>query len=225
MLYIFDWDGTLSDSASKIVRAMQRAADDVGLPVPSEAAVKNIIGLGLPEAGQALFGGLESHTADRLRASYAQFYLNDEDGNPKFFPGVLETLHKLREQGYQLAIATGKSRRGLDRILREMDLNGFFDGSRCADETASKPQPVMLRELMAEFGRPPEECIMVGDTEYDMHMAQQVEMPRMAVSYGAHHIDRLRPYEPVLCLDHFPHLLEWCERNPPCLASLQEIID
>ncbi len=209
MLFIFDWDGTLSDSAGKIVRCMQRAADEVGLRVPGEDAVKNIIGLGLPEAIQALFPHETSHAVERLRASYAEHFIGDEEKDSPFFPGVLDTLATLREQGHQLAVATGKSRRGLDRIFQSMRLEGFFHGSRCADETASKPHPLMLHQLLEEFSVPAEECVMIGDTEYDMDMARRVLMPRIAVSYGAHHLDRLRPFEPELCLDHFPDLLTW----------------
>ena len=209
MLFIFDWDGTLSNSTPKIVRSMQRAADDVGLPVLSDEAVKNIIGLGLPEATHVLYPDISAEALESLRASYAKHYLDDEEKDPPFFPGVLETLHSLRDQGHTLAIATGKSRRGLDRVLQSLKLETFFDGSRCADETASKPHPLMLHQLMEEFGTPAEESVMVGDTEYDMNMARQAFMARIAVSYGAHHIDRLRPFEPELCLDHFPHILGW----------------
>lgn len=209
MLFIFDWDGTLSNSTPKIVRSMQRAADEVGLPVPNDEAVKNIIGLGLPEATHVLFPDIEASELERLRASYAKHYLNDPEKDSPFFPGVLDTLHSLRDQGHKLAVATGKSRRGLDRVLQSLKLEKFFHGSRCADETVSKPHPMMLLQLLEEFGERAQESVMVGDTEYDMDMARQASMPRIAVSYGAHHIDRLRPFEPEVCLDHFPHILKW----------------
>ena len=209
MFFIFDWDGTLSNSAAKIVRAMQRAADEVALTVPDDDAVRNIIGLGLPEAIQALFPAISADKAEQLRASYAAHFLDDAEKHPPFFPGVLETLEVLREQGHKLAVATGKSRQGLDRILTSAKLDGFFHGSRCADETASKPHPLMLHQLLEEFCTSAGECVMVGDTEYDMDMARQAAMPRIAVSYGAHHIDRLRPFEPELCLDHFPDIMSW----------------
>lgn len=212
MLFIFDWDGTLSDSADKIVRSMQRAADELSLPVPDELSVKNIIGLGLPEAGRTLFPGLEVDMAERLRATYAKHFLADEEKDSPFFPGVMDTLHVLRDQGHHLAVATGKSRRGMERVFNSLKLQNFFHGSRCADETASKPHPLMLHQLLDEFGTVAEECVMVGDTEYDMDMARQAHMPRIAVSYGAHHIDRLRPFDPQLCLDHFPEILGWGKR-------------
>lgn len=209
MLFIFDWDGTLSNSTAKIVRSMQRGANDLGLPVPSDDQVKNIIGLGLPEAIQTLFPDSDDVQVNRMRAAYADHYLKDPETDPPFFPGVEETLHFLRDQGHRLAVATGKSRKGLDRVLKSLRLERFFHGTRCADETASKPHPLMLMQLRAEFGVPLAECVMVGDTEYDMDMARRAEMSRIAVSYGAHHIERLRPYEPELCLDHFPHILKW----------------
>lgn len=209
MLFVFDWDGTLSNSTPKIVRSMQRAADEVGLQVPDDEAVKNIIGLGLPEATRVLFPDIEAGDLEHLRASYAQHYLDDPERDPPFFPGVLETLHTLRDQGHTLAVATGKSRRGLDRVLRQLNMERFFHGSRCADETVSKPHPMMLLQLLQEFGEQADNCVMVGDTEYDMDMARQALMPRIAVSYGAHHIDRLKPFEPEVCLDHFPHILKW----------------
>jgi phosphoglycolate phosphatase len=209
VLFIFDWDGTLSDSASKIVRSMQRAADELGLPVPGDDEVRNIIGLGLPEAVQVLFPEMGADTLERLRSSYSRHYLEDPETHSPFFPGVLDTLESIREQGHRLAVATGKSRRGLDRVLQSFKLEKFFHGSRCADETMSKPHPMMLLELLQEFEVPAGECVMVGDTEYDMDMACRASMPRIAVSYGAHHIDRLKPFEPEMCLDHFPHILNW----------------
>ena len=212
MLFIFDWDGTLSNSTAKIIRSMQRAADELALPVPSDEDVKNIIGLGLPEAIQVLFPDRYDADLSRLRAAYADHYLKDQEADPPFFPGVEDTLHFLRDQGHHLAVATGKSRKGLDRVLKSLKLEKFFHGSRCADETASKPHPLMLMQLVEQFGVPAAECVMVGDTEYDMDMARRAAMPRIAVSYGAHHIERLRPFEPELCLDHFPQILSWrCE--------------
>ena len=108
-----------------------------------------------------------------------------------------------------MAVATGKSRRGLDRILANMEMAHFFAATRCADETASKPDPLMLTELLDVTGKSPERAVMVGDTEYDMAMAQALDMPRVAVSYGAHSVDRLKPYAPALCADHFGEVMQW----------------
>lgn len=206
MLFIFDWDGTLCDSTGKIVRCMQLAARKVGLRELDDFEVLNIIGLGLPEAVSSLFPGLSAASLQALTSAYSDYFLADEHTPIGFFHGVEETLHHLRDEGYQLAIATGKSRRGLDRILASLKMQGFFHASRCADETRSKPDPAMLWELLTEFRRQSRDAVMVGDTEYDMEMARRADMPRVAVSYGAHTIERLRPYEPLLCIDHFPEI-------------------
>ncbi len=211
MLLIFDWDGTLSDSTGKITAAMQMAARELGWPEPEASEVHNIIGLGLPEAIRLLYPQRRNATElEQFRRAYSrQFVAADQQQPSDFFPGVLDTLHRLREQGHVLTVATGKSRRGLDRVLEALGMSGFFHATRCADETASKPDPLMLQQLLVEFRMPVEEAAMIGDTEYDMDMARRIHMPRIAVSYGAHHIDRLRPYEPELCLDEFTHLWEW----------------
>lgn len=210
MLFIFDWDGTLSDSTGIITRAMQQAARDSGWQVPEDHQVHDIIGLGMPEALARLFPGSSAKTHQTLREHYATRYVAAEQTEPpQLFPGVMETLTHLRDQGYRLAVATGKSRLGLNRVFRAMGLEGFFDASRCADETASKPHPLMLRELLEQFGASAEEAVMIGDTEYDMDMGLRADMARIAVSYGAHHIDRLRPFGPELCMDEFAELLTW----------------
>ncbi len=210
MFFIFDWDGTLSDSTGLIVRAMQQSADDLGWAVPEDKAVQNIIGLGLPEALRMLFPEQGEQGHARLRDRYREHYLRGDQERPsELFPEVMETLVKLRDAGHPMAIATGKSRVGLDRVLKSMDLEGFFRATRCADETASKPHPLMLHQLLEELRADPIEAVMVGDTEYDMDMGRRAGMERIAVSYGAHEIHRLHPYEPALCLDRFGTLLEW----------------
>lgn len=210
MLFIFDWDGTLSDSTGRITLAMQMAAEDLGWNPPEAAEVHNIIGLGLPEAIAALYPAISPLLYEQLRERYVYHFLNLDKQRPsEFFPGVLETLEYLREQGHQLTVATGKSRRGLDRILSAHGMSSFFHGTRCADETASKPHPLMLTQLLTEFSVPASEAVMVGDTEYDMEMARVIDVPRIAVTYGAHHVERLHPYQPELCVDHFKELLSW----------------
>ena len=209
MLLIFDWDGTLSDSADKIIDCLQQAAVNSGKRVCDREAIRNIIGLGLPEAMTALYPELDSDEREQVRQAYiTQFLAADQQPSP-FFDGVLEGLHQLRDNNYLLAVATGKSRRGLDRVLGNLNLNNFFHGSRCADETSSKPHPQMLSELLDEFSKTADNALMVGDTEYDMSMAQQLTMPRVAVSYGAHDVDRLKQYQPVLCVDHFSDFVAW----------------
>jgi phosphoglycolate phosphatase len=210
LLYIFDWDGTLSDSTGTIVTAMQRAAEDLGWQRPERDDVRNIIGLGLPEALRVLYPEIDAATAERLRALYSEHFLAIDQAEPaQFYPRVMDSLEALRQEGHQLAVATGKSRRGLDRVLTRLKLDGYFHASRCADETASKPDPQMLHELLLQFGAQASQAVMVGDTEYDMEMARRAEMPRIAVSYGAHAAERLHPYEPALCMDCFSEILAW----------------
>lgn len=210
MLFIFDWDGTLSDSKGKITKAMQLAAQDLGWKPLVDDVIHNIIGLGLPEAIHRLYPEVGVHGRQKLRDAYAARFLALDELRPsEFFPGVMNTLHQLKDAGHTLTVATGKSRKGLDRIFGVLGLSDFFHATRCADETASKPDPLMLSELLNEFQVSAADAVMIGDTEYDMEMARRIKMPRIAVSYGAHHIDRLHPYEPELCVDHFDQLLLW----------------
>lgn len=210
MLYIFDWDGTLSDSTDTIVTAMQRAAEDLGWQRPVRDDVRNIIGLGLPEAMRVLYPEIDKMTAERLRALYSEHFLSIDQAQPaEFYPRVMESLDALRAQGHQLAVATGKSRRGLDRVLGRLGLDEYFHASRCADETASKPDPLMLNELLSHFGVEASQAVMVGDTEYDMDMARRAAMPRIGVSYGAHAVERLHSYQPELCMSCFSEILAW----------------
>ena len=209
MLYIFDWDGTLCDSLDKIVYCTKAAARDLGIPEPSDESVRDIIGLSLMPAIQKVFPGITDNDLKALLKLYAQYFKDDDTGSPVLYEGAIETLAHIRDEGHQIAIATGKSRVGLDRVLGSLGLTGYFDGSRCADETASKPNPKMLQELLEEFDTAVTEAVMIGDTEYDMDMARQLDMQRIAVSYGAHEIHRLHPFEPVLCLDRIDELKSW----------------
>ena len=202
-LLIFDWDGTLCDSLSRIALCLQLSAADVGLPPPSLEAAKNIVGLGLDEVMQELFPGVDSATTGKLRASYSTHFIREDSTPSAFFPGVREHLEKLREQGFSLAVATGKSRKGLDRVLSAVDMTSFFHSTRCADETASKPHPAMLFSLLDEFKVAPEAALMIGDTSYDMAMARAAAVPRLAVSYGAHTRECLLAYQPIACIDEF----------------------
>jgi phosphoglycolate phosphatase len=214
VLFIFDWDGTLCDSTAKITEAMQLAAIDMGWQPLPDAVICNIIGLGLPEAILALYPSVTEQQRAQIRDRYAVNFLRlDDDNASLFFPFVAETLLDLRKQGHLLAVATGKSRRGLDRVLRGFGLEHFFDATRCADETASKPNPLMLEELLRQFNVIHSNAVMIGDTEYDMEMARSIAMPRIAVSYGAHHADRLRPYLPELCVDRIDEILQWHRLN------------
>ncbi len=207
-LLIFDWDGTLCDSISRIAHCIHLAAEDAGIEPPSPQASREIVGLGLAEAMRALFPGVEEKQINQLRDNYSHHFMSKDHDPSPFFPGVQETLDKLKAAGYLLAVATGKSRRGLNRVLATLGLQDYFHASRCADETASKPHPRMLEELLSELGLPPEQAVMVGDTEFDMEMAHRARVHRLAVSYGAHDAGRLLKYEPLRCLDQFSEIEE-----------------
>ena len=211
MLIIFDWDGTLIDSAGKIIACMQMAANDADLPVQSPEAVKNIIGLGLPEAIRVLYPEIDDHSLENFRQSYSAHYVREDQVPCEFFPNVMPTLETLRKQGHALAVATGKSRRGLNRVLGNLGLQDFFDSTRCADETRSKPHPLMVNEILDELDFLPQDTAMVGDTEYDLAMAANAGVRAIAVTYGAHSVDRLSSHEPCLWLDDFAGLLGWSE--------------
>ncbi|MBN8431475.1 HAD-IA family hydrolase [Microbulbifer salipaludis] len=209
MLVILDWDGTLCNSQARIISCMQRAADRVGLPVLEPAAIGNYIGLGLPEVIGALFPEAHSEQRARLGTYYSEEWLAARNEPLPLFDGVLETLDQLLGAGHQLAVATGKSRRGLDREFEDHGLGHLFPVSRCADETASKPNPVMLREILAETGVDVTDAVMVGDTEYDLKMASAISMPSVGVSYGVHSRERLDRCGPHRIIDHFTELLQW----------------
>jgi phosphoglycolate phosphatase len=170
--------------------------------------VSNIVGLGLQEAVRTLFPDLPRDRWDSLAAAYSRHYTAGDANPPQLFPGAMEKLLALRERGFELAVATGKSRRGLGRILSAMELPEFFDATRCADETRGKPHPQMLYEIMAERGKSPADCLMVGDTEYDLAMAREAGMASVGVSFGVHARDRLDQYGPVAIVDELPQLLE-----------------
>ncbi|WP_043316106.1 HAD-IA family hydrolase [Microbulbifer sp. HZ11] len=214
MLVILDWDGTVCNSEARIVSCMQRAANRAGLPVLEPAAIGNIIGLGLPEAIAALFPEAHSEQRTDLRDYYADEWLAARGEPLPLFDGVLATLDKLLGAGHELAVATGKSRRGLSREFEDHGVGHLFVTSRCADETASKPNPTMLREIIAETGAPLSGAVMVGDTEYDLRMASAINMPSIGVSYGVHSRERLHECGPQRVIDHFSELLEW----PPLVA-------
>jgi phosphoglycolate phosphatase len=209
LLLIFDWDGTLSDSTAKIIQCLQQAAQSAGARVCSDDAIMNIIGLGLPECMRVLYPELTQAEQDEIRYYYSEHFIREDQTPSPFFEGVHEGLELLRDKGHLLTVATGKSRKGLDRVLKKLQLDNFFHASRCADETASKPNPKMLSELLDEFSVSKDEAIMIGDTEYDMSMAEQLAMPRVAVSYGAHKVARLQKFKPLACVDHFSEFVDW----------------
>lgn len=209
MLYIFDWDGTVCDSTGKIVSCMQTSAKELGLPILDDETIKNIIGLGLPEALSTLYPDLSPDAYPVLKACYSKHFLQTQETVNDLFPEALNVLHNLKDQGYRLSVATGKSRAGLDRVLGLVGLDTFFDDTITACETQSKPHPEMLSVLLQRFNCEAQNAVMVGDTEYDMAMAHVLGMPKIAVSYGAHAIERMHKYDPQLCIDNFCELTQW----------------
>ena len=208
-LLIFDWDGTLSDSIGRIVVAMGEAAVLAGRPVRDDLAIKGIIGLGLPEAIRTLYPDITTNDLIDFRQHYADCYMAMDVEPSKLFDGVLESLEAFRTEGYHLAVATGKARRGLDRVLKAHGWLDYFDATRAADETASKPDPLMLNEIMAHCAVPPARSLMVGDASFDLMMARNAGMDSVAVGYGAQALDSLRQYEPRLAIEHFSELRTW----------------
>lgn len=205
-LIVFDWDGTLMDSAGKICRCLGAAAEDCGIPDPGPERSRQIIGLGLSEALKALFREQSPDDRARIAERYRHYFLSADQTQTPLFPGVQEGLTALRAAGYQLAVATGKSRRGLDRAMAESGTTDLFVASRCADESKSKPDPLMLEELLAVTRAERGRTVMVGDTTFDLEMARNAAMARFAVSYGAHHRDQLLALAPLACVDSFDDL-------------------
>ncbi|MEY3462038.1 MAG: hypothetical protein RLZZ03_1691 [Pseudomonadota bacterium] len=194
-LIAFDWDGTLFDSTQIIVRSIQAAVADVGGTVPSDTAASYVIGLGLMEALAHAAPDVPESRYPELGQRYRHHY-GVHQNDISLFDGVLPLLAELKARGHLLTVATGKSRRGLDEALHAVELKGRFDGSRTADETAGKPHPLMLNELMREFDVAPERTLMIGDTTHDLQMALNAGCASVGVSYGAHEpaaFDVLRP--------------------------------
>lgn len=211
-LLVFDWDGTLMDSAGAIVASIQASCRDLGLPVPDRERASHVIGLGLKDALSYAVPELPPSDYGKLAERYRHHYLA-RDPDIELFPGMREMLAGLKQQGYLLAVATGKSRVGLDRVLEATQLKQYFDSSRCADETHSKPNPAMLEELMQELLTEPEATLMIGDTAHDLQMALNAGVPALAVSYGAHPRDNLTALNPLDCIDTPQELMQWLTRN------------
>lgn len=206
-LVVFDWDGTLMDSTGHIVAAATGAIAQLGFPVRSPEAIRDIIGLGLRESWQRLFPELGADDFMPFVAAYRDHFLAPDRQASRLFAQAAEVVETLAGRGFLLGVATGKSRVGLERELAETGLARFMAGTRTADDTRSKPNPDMLLELMAEIGARPEETLMVGDTEWDLEMARRAGVAAIAVSYGAHAAERLHPYAPLACLDAIDGLL------------------
>lgn len=193
---IFDWDGTLVDSAEHIADCLLYASGQADLPPLEPAAYRNIIGLGLIEALNTLYPGIEQEQILRMRDAYSQRFIEKATTPDQVFPGMTGILRDLGLDGRHCAVATGKSRRGLERAFGGTELRPYFNASRCADETGSKPDPAMLRELLALYGLKPQDAVMIGDTSYDLEMAHRINMPAIGVNWGVHDADTLKKHKP-----------------------------
>jgi phosphoglycolate phosphatase len=207
-LIAFDWDGTLFDSTKIIVRCIQRAVADVGGTVPTDKAASYVIGLGLMQALEHAAPDVPKDKYPELGARYRHHYLAHVN-DISLFDGVLPMLSDLKSRQHLLAVATGKSRHGLDDALHTVELKGVFDGSRTADETAGKPHPRMLQELTSEFGVPPARTLMIGDTTHDLQMALNAGCASVGVSYGAHEPDAFHALNPLFIAHSVPELHQW----------------
>jgi phosphoglycolate phosphatase len=211
-LIAFDWDGTLFDSTRIIVRCIQRAVVDVGGQMPSDRAAAYVIGMSLAQALAHAAPDVSQDKYPQLGARYRHHYATHRD-DLCLFEGVLPLLQELKARHHRLAVATGKSRRGLDEALHSAQLKGVFDGSRTADETAGKPDPLMLHELMREFGTEPERTLMIGDTSHDLQMARSAGCPAVGVSYGAHDVQEFDRLAPLFVADSVANLRAWLLDN------------
>jgi phosphoglycolate phosphatase len=207
-LIVFDWDGTLFDSTALIVGCIQNACRDLGLPVPPKSEAAYVIGLGLHDALAHVAPTLAPERVPELGHRYRHHYFASQH-MLSLFEGTLPMLADLRERQHWLAVATGKSRQGLDEALQHVELRGMFDGTRTADETRSKPHPQMLQELMREFGVEPERTLMIGDTTHDLQLAANAGTASIAVSYGAHEPEAFAQFDTRLVAHSVAELHQW----------------
>jgi phosphoglycolate phosphatase len=208
-LIVFDWDGTLMDSAAHIVNCLQIAIAELNLSPKTDNELKNIIGLGLREALFALYPQGNDKELNALTARYREHFF-DQDHEPcELFAGARELIEELDAKDYFLAIATGKGRNGLDKVLKETGMGEFFPITRCADESLSKPHPQMLLDIINWYGVDANETIMVGDTEYDLLMANNADAKSVGVTYGVHEEQRLLNCKPLTCVDNMNDLHHW----------------
>ena len=221
MLLIFDWDGTLVDSREQIVESMQATIDGLNWPKRTDQQCADMIGLGLHQTADALYPAMIPADYQAFAAHYSAHYarLKDKHGATCFFPDALETLAELKSRGHALAVATGKSRTGLDRLLASDGLEAMFDATRTADQTASKPDPMMLKQLLDETGTSLADAVMIGDTSYDLEMAQRIGMNSIGVDWGMHSVECLVAYSPVSILSGFDQLVSWASAQEKRLVD------
>lgn len=206
---VFDWDGTLVDSESRIVGAAVAAIEALGLPPREPAQIRSLIGLGLRECVQVLYPGSGPGLHERFVEHYRQRWASGAVVTARLFPGAREVAHELHRRGYRLAVATGKSRRGLDRELAQTGLAAIVEASRCADEAPSKPDPRMLLDILEMLDVEPERALVVGDTAYDLLMARSAGAPALGATYGVHERTRLLECRPLGLIEAITELPDW----------------
>jgi len=211
-LIAFDWDGTLFDSTALITRSIQNAAVDLGLPRPSDEAASYVIGMALYPALAHAVPELQPERYKEMGLRYRHHYLGAQH-EVSLFEGTREMLAALKARHHWVTVATGKNRPGLNEAMRLADLSSLFDGSRTADETAGKPHPQMLHELMREFGADAERTLMIGDTTHDLQMAVNAGCPCVGVSYGAHDHESFAEFKPLFVAHSTPELHAWLLEN------------
>jgi phosphoglycolate phosphatase len=207
-LIAFDWDGTLFDSTALIVRCIQQSCADLGVAVPTDQQAAYVIGLGLSDALAHAAPGLPPERYPELGQRYRHHYF-ERQHELTLFPGTLEMLRALKARRQRIAVATGKARRGLDAALETVQLKNLFDATRTADETASKPNPRMLLELIEECGAAPERTLMIGDTTHDLQLAVNAGAPCIGVSYGAHDHEAFGEFAPLFIAHSTRELHDW----------------
>jgi len=212
-LLVFDWDGTLMDSVGSIVACTQAVIDELGLAEAREAEIRGTVGLGLRETVDLLVPGCDDESYDGIRACYRRHWVETYRDRPLLFPGVPRMLGELAESGHLLAVATGKSRRGLEYALGQTGLRSQFHATRTADEALSKPSPQMLLDILDELGVRPAAAMMVGDSIYDLQMAANAGTAAVAVLSGAHGREALAALAPRAVLEHVLELPAWLARE------------
>lgn len=206
-LLIFDWDGTIMDSVARIVDCLRKAGEEIlGEENRSDHELKDVIGLGLKEALEQLYPTANRKQIDNMSNAYRYQFMEINETSSVLFDDAEAILDALEQQGYWLAVATGKGRQGLDQVLDKTGLGRRFHTTRCASETFSKPHPLMLEEILQQLGINTKDALMIGDTEYDMEMAKNANMDRLGVSYGVHPKERLMKHQPIGCIDSLNQL-------------------
>ena len=212
-LLVFDWDGTLLDSQAQIVNCMQSAISELDLEPRSDEQITDIIGLGLEKGVVQLYPTMDMKLVTKTAQTYREYHLFKDETPTPLFDGAKQALTILREAGYDLAIATNKSRRGLDKGLSETGLTDYFPITRCVDEAHPKPHPQMLEEILTDHNLEASKALMIGDSEYDLQLANNTKVDGLAVSYGVHGLMRLLKQDPVGFIDKIGQLPDWLENH------------